>query len=158
VRSGVGGPTLNLAASASAPASVRFHTAVAPSGEPELSLTHRTGPTVVFSRAVLEADVMLDEIPATAQTIALIDLVLISGNASWHLQVHHSVSKVEVVEAHYGYADGGYGFVFNAAPPSVQLKKGAWTHLRVEVTAGTPSHGKVSEGVTTIFDADLTES
>jgi hypothetical protein len=116
-----------------------------------------------FTKAVMEADIMVVSSPdsGTTKTLTLLDLVFFEGSANRHLRFQHSFAKLQMVEVHYGYPDGGSGYVFNdvaLASAATLIPLGQWRHVKMEVTPGAPSHGKVSiEGVV-VFDQDLVET
>jgi hypothetical protein len=160
VDNGVGRLRLDDASFVSAPAALwteRDEDVAAPE-----SLVQKVIPGV-YTKAVLEADVMVVSSPdsGTTKTLTFLDLVFLAGTANWHLRFQHSYEKLQIVEVHFGYPDGGSGYVFNdvtLASAATLLPIGQWRHVKMEVTPGTPSRGTVYIEGAKVFEKDLVET
>ncbi len=112
-----------------------------------------------YSQLVAEADVRIDQAPSDpGLTVELMGVAMIAqaGNPNWHVALHHYATKLQVVEKHFGYPDGGYDYIFIDVPQ--QFNIGKWTHVRIEVGPnGAKTHAKVTIGGGIIFDQDLIE-
>jgi hypothetical protein len=113
-----------------------------------------------WNRVVAEVDVRIDQAPQNqGLTVELMGVAMVaqSGNPNWHVTIHHWPGKMQIVEEHFGYADGGYDYIFNDIPQ--QLAIGKWTHMRVEIIPNNgKTHATVTIGGGKVFDQDLIET
>ena len=92
-----------------------------------------------YKQLSADVDIRVDQASSDPNlTVELMGVSMIaqSGNPNWHVVLHHYSTKLQVVEEHFGYPDGGYDFLYNDVPQ--QFTIGQWTHVHIEVaTTGT---------------------
>jgi hypothetical protein len=112
-----------------------------------------------FNQLTVDVDIRIDAASSDPNlTTELVGVAMVSqnNNPNWHVVLHHYSTRLQVVEEHFGYPDGGYDYLYNDLPQSFVI--GQWTHVRMEVApSGAKTHARVFIGGQKVFDQDLVE-